>query len=406
MSKVYFQYQGTIKSQAVAEAIAFPVGIGPFMGFARYDKNSGTMKATVDGGNSTTNQGKYYDPGISSQNYSHCVGYNPNDANRYKQGLITKSGHIYVSELEELPVTILNTSQGRSELIVMALYKNVEEPIINTPTLVGYWNNGNSSFYEEFFLNTIYSENYNLGQSFNDPFINKTFKDLYERVKAVVNSAETESNLVLIGIYGEGINPTTNSTEPFSIVPYGSKYPYSQPFTPAMYYTLKGAIDGISNFLGTDAANYNSLKDYITSMIPKPEAADNTLLGVPIGTIIMWNGSSIPDGWALCDGSNGTPDLRGRFPLGETTDYPLNQTGGSATATLTIDNLPSHYHEIKRSSRKIGDNNHYVPIYDMGKEEGDVSGWGGRAKTEPVGENAPFSVMNPWCAVKFIMRIK
>ena len=39
---------------------------------------------------------------------------------------------------------------------------------------------------------------------------------------------------------------------------------------------------------------------------------------IPSGVIVMWSGSidSIPEGWALCDGNNGTPDLRDRFILG------------------------------------------------------------------------------------------
>lgn len=36
---------------------------------------------------------------------------------------------------------------------------------------------------------------------------------------------------------------------------------------------------------------------------------------IPTGGIIIWSGSAVPDGWALCDGTNGTPDLRGRFVL-------------------------------------------------------------------------------------------
>lgn len=36
---------------------------------------------------------------------------------------------------------------------------------------------------------------------------------------------------------------------------------------------------------------------------------------MPVGTILAYTGllEKIPDGWALCNGENGTPDLRGRF---------------------------------------------------------------------------------------------
>lgn len=34
---------------------------------------------------------------------------------------------------------------------------------------------------------------------------------------------------------------------------------------------------------------------------------------LPSGTIIMFNGSEIPKGWAICDGTNGTPNLVGKF---------------------------------------------------------------------------------------------
>ena len=74
----------------------------------------------------------------------------------------------------------------------------------------------------------------------------------------------------------------------------------------------------------------------------------------PVGGIIMWSGSvaSIPSGWALCNGSNGTPDLRNRFVVGAGSTYAVNATGGSAdaivvshthTATSTVTD-PGHVH--------------------------------------------------------------
>lgn len=37
---------------------------------------------------------------------------------------------------------------------------------------------------------------------------------------------------------------------------------------------------------------------------------------LPRGTIVAWTGSVPPNGWNFCDGTNGTPDLRGRFIVG------------------------------------------------------------------------------------------
>lgn len=59
------------------------------------------------------------------------------------------------------------------------------------------------------------------------------------------------------------------------------------------------------------------------------------------GMIILWSGSiaSIPAGFALCNGTSGTPDLRDRFIVGAGSTYAVNATGGSADATL-----PTHTH--------------------------------------------------------------
>lgn len=62
---------------------------------------------------------------------------------------------------------------------------------------------------------------------------------------------------------------------------------------------------------------------------------------VPTGCILLWSGSigSIPAGWALCNGNNGTPDLRNRFIVGAGSTYAVNATGGSADSIVV-----SHTH--------------------------------------------------------------
>lgn len=84
------------------------------------------------------------------------------------------------------------------------------------------------------------------------------------------------------------------------------------------------------------------------------------------GMIVLWNGSSgsVPTGWAVCDGTSGTPDLRDKFVLGAGGALPAS--GGSSTTTtgstdpaiglsvtptaLTINQIPTHSHTFLANS--------------------------------------------------------
>jgi len=82
----------------------------------------------------------------------------------------------------------------------------------------------------------------------------------------------------------------------------------------------------------------------------------NTSTGttIPTGMISLWYGSigSVPLGWYLCDGTNGTPDLRDKFIVGAGSTYSVAATGGSTDAivvshthTATVTD-PGHLHSI------------------------------------------------------------
>ena len=81
---------------------------------------------------------------------------------------------------------------------------------------------------------------------------------------------------------------------------------------------------------------------------------------IPLGGIIMWSGSTsnIPAGWALCNGANGTPNLRDRFIVGAGSSYGPGATGGLNTVQLTTSQMPSHNHSVSVSS--AGNHNHVI----------------------------------------------
>ena len=74
------------------------------------------------------------------------------------------------------------------------------------------------------------------------------------------------------------------------------------------------------------------------------------------GMIILWSGAAdaIPSGFVLCDGNNSTPNLSGRFVVGydaSNSDYDVNDTGGSESVTLTVNQIPAHTHNINLAVR-------------------------------------------------------
>ena len=88
----------------------------------------------------------------------------------------------------------------------------------------------------------------------------------------------------------------------------------------------------------TSAAVTLGTYDNIYGIIGVQAAAGTT---IPTGLISLWSGAigSVPAGWYLCDGANGTPDLRNRFLVGAGSTYSVNATGGSADSIVV-----SHTH--------------------------------------------------------------
>jgi microcystin-dependent protein len=153
---------------------------------------------------------------------------------------------------------------------------------------------------------------------------------------------------------------------------------------------------------------FNSIASAVTSKADKVAAAttdnlaaldangnlkDSSFPGnatVPSGGIIMWSGliSAIPTGWALCDGSNATPDLRDRFIVGAGSTYSRNDTGGANSVTLTENEMPSHNHSMNSAGNHSHtgttdtepDHDHWVNISAKSTLIGNVATKSGTSK--------------------------
>lgn len=129
-----------------------------------------------------------------------------------------------------------------------------------------------------------------------------------------------------------------------------------------------------SVIVGTNATVNGSLT--VNGNFSKSGFPDNPF--VPAGTIVMWHGSSIPAGWVECNGSNGTPDLRGKFivaagqaagtplPGDVNPNYAANTTGGENRHALTKSEIPGHSHKMNGDGATVsvsgGAHSHGVPL--------------------------------------------
>lgn len=156
----------------------------------------------------------------------------------------------------------------------------------------------------------------------------------------------------------------------------GNAYVYDLSATGSVFVT--GVVSAAGNVQGgnLNVAGTSTLTGVATAptaangtsntQVATTEFVQNSLLNlVPSGVIVMWSGSiaSVPSGWFLCNGANGTPDLRNRFIVGAGSTYAVNATGGSADATVvahthtasSVVSDPGHTHTYTAPVSGTGD---------------------------------------------------
>lgn len=124
---------------------------------------------------------------------------------------------------------------------------------------------------------------------------------------------------------------------------------------------------------------------------------DELLNAFPPGVILPWykKSGAFPAGWAVCDGTNGTPDLRKRFLMGVSDMADVGKPGGAnllqnlqtGKHPLAIDEIPAHTHtqkvQLHQGPDGAPDGNEYSP----GGPTGATNNWSWRgSETSSKGE--------------------
>jgi microcystin-dependent protein len=129
-------------------------------------------------------------------------------------------------------------------------------------------------------------------------------------------------------------------------------------------------------------------------------------VAIPKGTIWLWYGTAaaVPVGWAICDGTNGTPDMRGRVPVGVDTGQTefdvLGEAGGAKTHTLITAEMPVHNHPWDDSGFGLAVANEANPAGGIGHY---LRGTGVQGAGN-AGSGSAHANLQPYRALHFIMK--
>jgi hypothetical protein len=147
----------------------------------------------------------------------------------------------------------------------------------------------------------------------------------------------------------------------------------------------------------------------LDNLYPILQSSSGSAATVPTGLIAIWSGAtgSIPSGWTLCNGTNGTPDLRNSFIIGAGSTYAVGATGGSADAivvshTHTITD-PGHVHNT--TSTGTGTILSDAAVGDTGTSASTTaSATTGITATNSSGTSGTGANLPPYYALAFIMK--
>lgn len=135
------------------------------------------------------------------------------------------------------------------------------------------------------------------------------------------------------------------------------------------------AADGTVTWTGNQNANGKAITNLVNPTNPQDACtkayADSLITYFfPRGVVILWYGqiASCPPGWLICNGNNGTPDMRDRVPYGAGGSVGVPVYGGVNSYALTTANMPIHSHQVNDPghAHNVSDGGHGHGLSDPG----------------------------------------
>ena len=262
-----------------------------------------------------------------------------------------------------------------------------------TQDVIDYWNNGLQSW------DTISSNRWS-----NNTFVLKTG----DTMTGVLHMSSNNISNLLDPTLAQDAT-TKHYTDTTFVFKTGDT------MTGVLHMSSKNISEVADPVVAQDAATKNYVDTTENALLSKINAINS----FPKGGIIMWSGSigTIPTGWNLCDGTNGTPDLTDRFIIGAGVTYGPGGTGGTATPdlsfttdshTLTIDEMPAHSHTVTHDAmgwpQGGGAGYYYRQSQIVGATIKIDSAGGGQGHTHTGKVGTSIEILPPYYALAFIMK--
>lgn len=453
--KTYFQYLGQMSSKGLGEAISLIQGYGPLSGFGGHSILDNTLTITSTPQNKDSKDLKFYNKfntlindriqrrSLIFQDQSNSAGFS----------CVTKDGYIWVSDQTSISLPIEGIQGVTKDVIVVAVHSPIYDAVENPVEFRAFWSQGKESFYN------LYKRSIDPGYplSFASRDFNQTnpsnigdldFSSLEKQVMTVLpDGVYSENRMTLIGVYGQGNDVLNNNAlENYRIIPYESKFPMELEYNTGERAYIQNNLSKVRDLTQGVPSDYSSIVDYLKNYIKSQlsgltikdsgEVVPPTVKALPKGTIVMWYGTVIPEGWELCDGEHSVhdphmvkPNLCGRFPVGEKAQSVFSPTGtiggnDNGQVTITESNLPIHKHTYVGVASLMDDlitadgatpYSKYAPKpwktmnlinrknlleYHYNLPTDQV----GEFNTGTVGGNQPFNILPPYTVVQFIIK--